>query len=100
MVWSLCVILYEMVSGEHPFAGNGIDEVVNRIRRQRLARLALSPGAAESRSDVIAFAATMLTAARSVRPATAHAFGAALHGVLPVASRLHIADHGPTSSRR
>ena len=99
-VWSLCVILYEMVSGEHPFAGNGIDEVVNRIRRQRLARLALSPGAAESRSDVIAFAATMLTAARSVRPATAHAFGAALHGVLPVASRLHIADHGPTSSRR
>ena len=78
-VWSLCVILYEMVSGEHPFAGNGIDEVVNRIRRQRLARLALSPGAAESRSDVIAFAATMLTAARSVRPATAHAFGAALH---------------------
>ena len=95
-VWSLCVILYEMVSGEHPFAGNGIDDVVNRIRRQRLARIAPSPAPAESRPDVIAFATTMLTAARSERPATAHAFGAALS----VASHRHIADQGPTSSRR
>ena len=31
-VWSLCVMLHEIVSGEHPFAGNGVDEVTDRIR--------------------------------------------------------------------
>ena len=29
-VWSLCVVLYEMVSGEHPFAGGSADEVAGR----------------------------------------------------------------------
>ena len=37
-IWSLCVVLYEMVSGEHPFAANGNDEVADRIVRQRLVR--------------------------------------------------------------
>ncbi len=35
-VWSLCVVLYEMVSGRHPFAGGGVDDVVDRIGNQRL----------------------------------------------------------------
>ena len=35
-VWSLCVVLYEMLSGEHPFAGGGVDKEADRIRRQRL----------------------------------------------------------------
>ena len=35
-VWSLCVVLYEMASGEHPFAGRDVDEVADGIRRQRL----------------------------------------------------------------
>ena len=81
--WSLCVILYEMVSGEHPFAGSDIDEVTSRIRHQRLDRLARSPAGEASGAAVIAFAASVLTAARSVRPSTAHAFGDALRGVLP-----------------
>ena len=34
-VWSLCVVLYEMVVGEHPFAGDDVDEVADRIREQR-----------------------------------------------------------------
>ena len=49
-VWSLCVMLHEIVSGEHPFAGNGVDEVTDRIRRQRLGRAA--PGAGGSRRVV------------------------------------------------
>ena len=82
-VWALCVVLYEMVSGEHPFAGGDIDEVASRIRRQRLGRPAPPPSGGVSRSAaVLAFAATVLTAPRSARPATAHAFGDALRGVL------------------
>jgi serine/threonine protein kinase len=82
-VWSLCVVLYETVSGEHPFAGGDIDEVANRIRRQRPGRGTRPAAGEESRSAVMAFAASMLTAARSARPATAHAFADALHQVLP-----------------
>ena len=48
-VWSLCVILYEMASGEHPFAGSGVDEVADGIRRRRPGRLARPPAAADSR---------------------------------------------------
>ncbi len=34
-LWSLCVVLHEMVSGRHPFASDGANEVADRIRRQR-----------------------------------------------------------------
>ena len=64
-VWSLCVVLYEMVSGEHPFAANGIDEVADRIARRRLVR---PVGAAEHSEAAIALAGSMLTAPRSSRP--------------------------------
>ena len=73
-VWSLCVVLYEMVCGEHPFAAGGIDEVADRIARQRLCRHA-GPAAP---SEAVAFAGSMLTAPRSARPASARAFAAAL----------------------
>ena len=76
-VWSLCVMLYEMVSGEHPFAGGGVDEVMDRIRRQRLGRGA--PSAADP--GPLAFAASVLTARRAARPPTARAFADRLHGV-------------------
>ena len=79
-VWSLCVMLYEMVSGEHPFAGGGVDEVRDRIRRQRLGRgLRLAEGPSSS-SAALAFAASVLTARRAARPATARAFADRLHG--------------------
>ena len=74
-VWSLCVMLYEMVSGEHPFAGGGADGIRDRIRRQRVRRGTPSPSAA------VAFATSVLTARRSTRPATARAFADRLHGV-------------------
>ena len=102
-VWSLCVVLYEMASGEHPFAGGDADEVASRIRRQRLGRPARPPrpevhgpiepdgvdhlvhaaGAASRSAAVIGFAASVLTAPRPARPATAHAFADALRGALP-----------------
>ena len=49
-VWSLCVMLHEIVSGEHPFTGNGVDEVTDRIRRQR--SRSGRPGAGGSRRVV------------------------------------------------
>ena len=81
-VWSLCVLLHEMVAGEHPFAGGGIAEVTDRIRRQRLGRGARPAAGSGSPAAVTAFTASMLTAVRSARPASAHAFAAALKGAL------------------
>ena len=81
-VWSLCVVLYEMVSGEHPFAGGEVEDVADRIRRQRLGRRARSASDTRMQSTVVAFAATVLATARSARPATARAFADALGGVL------------------
>ena len=80
-VWSLCVVLYEMASGRHPFTGAGRDEVTDRIRHQRLAPGAGSAGDSALAPTVAAFAAAMLTAARPARPATARAFADALDAV-------------------
>ena len=81
-VWSLCVVLYEMVSGEHPFTGDGIDGVVDSIWNRRLShdpRLVFSSTAS---LPVAAFAASMLAAPRSARPTTAQAFAAGLDKML------------------
>ena len=62
-VWSLSVVLYEMVSGRHPFAGGTLEAVRSRIRRQRIATggpAATAPPA--SAAAVAAFAASILTA--------------------------------------
>ena len=75
-VWSLCVVLDEMVSGRHPFTGGSLEQVRNRIRRQRLAA-----GGPASATAVAAFAASILTAPRSRRPGTAPAFAEALAGI-------------------
>ncbi len=78
-VWSLCVVLYEMVSGRHPFAGGDLEEVQSRIRRQRLAVGGPDAAAAPTAAAAVAvFAASILTAPRAARPATAPAFAAAL----------------------
>ena len=79
-VWSLCVVLYEMVSGEHPFASGKAEDVADRIRRQRLGRRARSASDTQMKSTVVAFAATVLATARFARPATARAFADALGG--------------------
>ena len=82
-VWSLCVLLFKMVSGEHPFAGGGddVERIADRIRRRRLAAGARSAAGSDASAVVAAFAASMLTARRTARPATAGAFADALRGV-------------------
>ena len=78
-VWSLSVVLYEMVSDRHPFSGGTFEEVQRRIRRQRLAAGHPAASAAPaSAAAVAAFAASILTAPRAGRPETAPAFAAAL----------------------
>ena len=80
-VWSLCVVLYEMVSGRHPFAGAGMDEVTDRILRQSI-DVGVSPGAAADPASAAArFAASILTSGRSSRPATARELAEALRGI-------------------
>ena len=80
-VWSLCVVLYEMVTGRRPFGGAGIEEVTDRILRRRI-REAPRPGAgAETPSAAAEFAASRLAAAGPARPATARAFAEALRQI-------------------
>ena len=43
-VWSLCVVLYEMIAGRRPFLGDGADEVAVCIRRQRIRQAAAAEG--------------------------------------------------------
>ncbi len=81
-VWSLCVVLYEMASGEHPFTGGGTEEVTEWIRRQRLAAPARSPTGSKAQLAVLAFVASLLTAPRSARPPSARACVTALHRTL------------------
>ena len=85
-VWSLCVVLYEMVSGRHPFAGGAPEAVRRRIRRQRLAAGGPDASAAPTAATaVVAFAAAVLTATRAERPGTARVFARAL-GLVPGAA--------------
>ncbi len=77
-VWSLCVVLYEMAAGEHPFAGGDVKELARRIRRRRIVPLARPAGCAEPSESVIEFVASVLSARRRDRPATAGAFTEAL----------------------
>ena len=81
-VWSLCVVLYEMVAGRHPFAGARIDEVADRIVRQRIGDSALPQAGSEPLPAALEFAASVLTARRSSRPATARALADALRRML------------------
>ena len=77
-VWSLCVVLHEMVTGGHPFAGGDAGEVADRIRRQRPARPARPAAGGGSPSTVTEWTVAMLTAPRSARPATARELAGAL----------------------
>ena len=76
-VWSLGVVVHEMVSGRHPFAGE-----LNRVRHQRLACDDRSRVRSNLALAVVGFTASMLTAPRSARPATARALIDALDATI------------------
>ena len=78
-VWSLAVVLYEMVSRHHPFARPGAhaDEVAQHIRRRRVRIHGPQPDPAWE-STMAAFASAVLSAPRPVRPPTARDFAGAL----------------------
>ena len=82
-VWSLGVVLREMVSGRHPFAdGGSAADVQDRIGRQRLAAGDSLPVGAGLPSAVLALTASLLTARRPARPTTAQAFIGALEAMV------------------
>ena len=82
-VWSLCVVLYEMVSGVHPFAVDGVNEVTEQIRRQDIGLPSLAVEDFSPDASVIEFAASVLSAPRSARPATARGFAETLRKLVP-----------------
>ena len=79
-VWSLCVVLFEAVSGRHPFAGGSADEVAERIRHQGPVHDS-APAAGPAGAAVVAFAASVLAAPRPSRPPGAGEFAEALRAV-------------------
>ena len=82
-VWALAVVLFEMVAGRRPFAGETADEVAGAIRRRSLAPPAPAAGGQpDEGAAVLAFASAVLTAPRPARPATAEAFAVALRARL------------------
>ena len=71
-IWALCVVLYEMVVGRHPFIGGDRNAVIDRIRRQQI-----QPGGEpgdDASSTLLSVVSAILTARPSERPATARAF--------------------------
>ena len=80
-VWSLCVVLYEMVTGRHPFAGADTDEVTDRILRRRIGGRDRPRIGSEPLPPALELAASVLTARRSSRPSTARALADTLRGM-------------------
>jgi len=80
-VWSLCIVLYEMVTGRRPFDGANAEEVTERILGQRIPDGPRSAAGAETPSAAAEFAASLLAAARPARPATAREFDDALERI-------------------
>ena len=67
----------------HPFAGGSSDEVTELIRLQNVVGPDLPAEDFGPTASVIEFAASVLSAPRSARPATARGLADALRGLVP-----------------
>ena len=80
-VWSLCAVLYEMVTGRHPFGAGRANELTDRIVRRRIHGGGRKSAGSEAPTTAALFAAYILTAARAARPATARELVEALRRI-------------------
>ena len=80
-LWSLSVVLFELIAGRHPFRTRGVEETLDRIRRGRLEDVRRwAPGCPE---EVALLFARALHRDPGKRPASAAALEAELRAVLP-----------------
>ena len=87
-VWSLCVVLHEMVAGEYPFAAGGVRRGDGPYSSPAPQPRCLAGGSLRVVCRaVVAFTASVLTASRAARPVTARAFSDALSGFSPEAHK-------------
>lgn len=79
-VWSLCMVLYEMIAGRHPLRSQTVAELLGRISRCDVPDIRQHlPGADPSLAE---FFHKAFSPAREVRPLTADALGQQLRALL------------------
>ncbi len=86
-VYQVGVLLYEMLTGQLPFGGQNIDEVIGSICKAPRPRPVAPSGGTEVPSDLAELCVQAMAIAREERPRSAAAFAEALGAVLAAHDR-------------